>query len=55
MTDADVRESTHRAVLLDAGDPEQAQEIARLRTDVGIEFIDRISEDDRDEIGRAHV
>lgn len=48
MTDADVRESTHRAVLLDAGDPEQAQEIARLRTDVGIEFIDRISEDDRD-------
>lgn len=48
MTDADVHDSTHRAVLLDAGDPEQAQEIARLRADVGIEFIDRISEEDRD-------
>ena len=46
MTDADARaelpDSRHRAVLLDADDPADAQEIARLRGDIGIEFIDRI-------------
>ncbi|MDA2895329.1 Rv1355c family protein [Mycolicibacterium sp. BiH015] len=46
MTAADVHESTHRAVLLDA--TADAHEIARLRADGRIEFIDRLPEDDRD-------
>ena len=48
MTAADVHETTHRAVLLDAADPAHAREIARLRGDGRIEFIDRLPEDDRD-------
>ncbi|WP_024446531.1 Rv1355c family protein [Mycolicibacterium iranicum] len=46
MTAADVHESTHGAVLLDAA--ADAHEIARLRADGRIEFIDRLPEDGRD-------
>ncbi len=45
MTDADVHDSSHRAVLLDAADAADEDTIARLRADTGIEFIDRTPED----------
>lgn len=47
MTDADVHDSPHSAVLLDPADPAHVPQISRLRDDGGIEFIDRIPEGDR--------